>query len=255
MIKLTLLGVGASFGVPLLTCFCPVCLSDNRFNKRRRSAALLEVNGKRLLIDAGPDIRLQLLEKNIASLDGLFITHWHFDHVAGIDELKIIGSKKNLPIYLSDASHASAKVRLNYLIKLTTHFTINVIDDFSSFELDNIEIKTIAYSQPNELSGDTKVLGLRIADIAYVTDIKDYDEEKLIPLLTGVNTLVVGAIRENDSCSHFTFDEAIAFARKIKAKKTYFIHLDHTVDYDETRKKLPDGFDLGYDGLEIFGHL
>jgi phosphoribosyl 1,2-cyclic phosphate phosphodiesterase len=258
--KFTLLGVGTSTGVPRLGCSCKVCseIANNPKNRRQRVAALLEVDGKKLLIDAGPDIRNQLLNLGIKKVDALYITHNHFDHIACIDDVKCCMDlgKESIPLYANRPTYAELKKRIGYLLKpvaigLVPPFYLVPLKKWEAIDFHGVSIQTLCYTQQNEgHNRPTFVSGFRIKNLAFLTDIKQYSK-RLIQQLKGVETLVVGAVRDGESIAHFTFDEAKHFAQLIQAKKTIFIHLDHTVDYAAASSRLSAGLELGYDGYQI----
>lgn len=256
----TLLGVGTSSGVPRVGCNCSVChdLKPNSKNFRQRVAALLEIDGKKLLIDAGPDIRNQLLQNKVERIDALLLTHNHFDHIAGIDDVKWATNyrQESIPIFANRPTTIDLKKRIGYLLEpvamgVLPPFYLREIKKWEVLEFDHVKIQTLHYSQQNEgHSRPTQVCGFRVGNLAFLTDIKQYDS-RLVRALKGVETLIVGAIRDGESVAHFTFDEAHQFSRLVKAKRTVFIHLDHTVDYSLASKRLPPNVELGYDGWKI----
>lgn len=253
--KFLFLGTGASMGIPVIGCTCRVCSSLASQNKRLRPSGLIEARGKRFLIDVGPDFREQALKFGITHLDGLLLTHVHFDHIAGIDDLRAFYfiHKTKIPCLLSKETLEDLKIRYHYLFRpMAEHTTMSAQIEFEPLETDfgevdfqGIRIKYMSYFQ-----GKTKVTGFRLGDFAYVSDIRTYTDE-LIDSLKGVNTLVVSALRERLSPVHFSVNEAVEFAQKIGAKKTYFTHIAHELDHVETNKKLPPGIELGYDGQQF----
>lgn len=250
VVKCTLLGVGSSLGVPVVGCHCSVCTSDCSKNQRSRSAALFEINGKKLLIDAGPDIRSQLLKGKVSEIDAVFITHSHYDHVAGLNDLRVFARKRRLTTYLSLSSYLEIKSHAQYLFD--SFLEPCILEGGREISFGGSFFLTLSYQQKNKEGNVTDVLGLRVGTVAYLTDIKIYDPS-LVNRLVGIKTLILGAIRRTPSFAHFAFCEAIAFSQKLHSEKTILIHLDHTVDYEKERKELPAGVELGYDGMIIVG--
>jgi len=253
------LGTGASAGVPVIGCDCAVCTSASPYNKRLRSSGLLKIGGRNFLIDAGPDFREQALRAKIHHLDALFLTHTHFDHIAGVDELRayFFRKKKPIPCLLSRESFEDLKKRYYYLFlpigqgpTLSVQLDLKVLDDDQgSIHFEGLEVGYFSFYQ-----GGMKVTGYRILDFAYISDIRDY-EETIFDELKGVKTLVLSALWEKKSDLHLSLDEAVFFAEKIKPAQTYLIHTNHGIDYESTNRKLPKGIRLAYDGLEIdLGH-
>ncbi len=253
--KLLFLGTGASMGTPVITCRCATCLSPNPLNKRLRPSALLKIGGKQFLIDVGPDFREQALRIGLASLDGLILTHTHFDHIAGIDDLRVFYflHKKTLPCLLSKESLADLKARYHYFfegvkddVMGTGRFHFHVLDgDFGSTDFEGFRIHYLSYVQNN-----MKVLGFRIGNLAYVLDIREESRE-ILKALKGVEILILSALRYTPSPAHFSLEQAVEFAKKVGAKKTWFSHIAHELDHDGASQKIPPQMQLAFDGLEI----
>lgn len=249
------LGTGGSAGVPLIGCYCPVCTSNNPKDRRLRPSGLLSIGGKKILIDVGPDFREQALRYRIDSLDGLILTHTHYDHIAGIDELRIfnVRQKKPFPCLLSKESDQDLKKRYSYLFESKSaeesdaaQIDCNVLDhNEGKTEFLGIPIGYFSFIQ-----GKMRVHGYRFGDFAYITDIRHFDES-IFSHLRGVKKLVLSALRATPSRLHLTLDEACGFAKKVGAENTWFTHISHAVDHEAVSKTLPKGIHLGYDGLEI----
>jgi phosphoribosyl 1,2-cyclic phosphate phosphodiesterase len=246
------LGTGASAGVPVIGCQCAVCSSSLSYNSRLRSAGWLQVGDRSFLIDVGPDFRQQALTHKIGRVDGLLLTHTHYDHIAGIDDLRIYSVRQNKPIpcLLSRESFDELQMRYHYFFKkgknMTAQFSYQMVNDQTGSTF--FEGMTVDYA--HYLQGDMKVTGYRIGDFAYLTDIRDYDET-IFSFLQGVNYLVLSALREEPSHLHLSLEEAVAFARKAGALCTRLTHLSHLLDHEETNRKLPPDVQLGYDGLTM----
>jgi phosphoribosyl 1,2-cyclic phosphate phosphodiesterase len=249
------LGTGASAGIPLIGCKCPVCLSPSPYNKRLRSSAFVELAGKRFLIDAGPDFRQQALHHKIDHIDGLLLTHTHFDHIAGIDDLRVFSFKdaRSLPCLLSEESLEEIKERYKYFFRpigealsVAAQFTFHVLDD----EMGKLDFQGVSIGYLSYLQGHMKVTGYRFGNFAYLTDLKQYDDSIFVGL-KGVDFLVVSALREGPSEVHLSVEEAVAFSQKVGARRTYLTHLCHAIDHEEVEKRLPQEIRLGFDGCEI----
>jgi len=253
--KLLFLGTGASMGTPVMTCSCAVCCSKDPHNHRLRPSALIRLGGKQVLIDAGPDLRTQALRAGINHLDGVILTHTHFDHIAGLDDLRVFYflHKKRLPCLVSQATMNDIKIHYHYFfhgakddVMGGSRLDFQILEgDFGSTEFCGFKWSYLSYIQNN-----MKVTGLRIGNLAYVLDIRD-PSEKVIKSLSGVEILILSALRYTPSPAHFSLSEAVSFARRIKAKKTWFSHIAHEVDHAEASKELPADIGLAYDGLEI----
>ena len=257
--KFLFLGTSASAGVPIIGCKCPVCTSSSPRNHRLRPAGLLQVAGRTLLIDVGPDFRQQALKYQIDAPDGLILTHTHYDHIAGIDELRVyyVRSKKPFPCLLSQESFEDLKRRSYYLFwpsgeasTLSAQLDFTVLDgDEGEIDFLGIRLGYVSYFQ-----GEMKVNGFRCGDFAYISDIREYGES-IFSALKGVKKLVLSAISEEKSHFHLSLQEALDFARRVGAKETRLTHLTHSVEHERVNHKLPPDVQLGYDGLEMeFNH-
>jgi phosphoribosyl 1,2-cyclic phosphate phosphodiesterase len=253
--KFIFLGTGCSIGTPVIGCDCDVCKSKDKKNNRLRPAGLFCVNGKKILVDCGPDFRSQALKYNIKDIDALFLTHLHYDHSGGIDDLRVFYFINNKPIncFLSEETLEELKQRCFYFFNPIDDIpTIDLKFDFHLFEDDfgEVDFYDMKISYFSYFQEKIKVYGLKIGDLAYVTDIKKFDG-RLIDELSNVNTLIISAIKKDPTKAHFGLDEAVSFAREVQAKKTYITHLCHDLDHEKTNKSLPSDICLAYDGLEI----
>lgn len=250
--RFTFLGTGTSGGVPSLGCSCEVCKSTNPRDKRMRSAALIETDSTRILIDSGPDIRMQLMPFPFQKLDGVLLTHIHYDHVAGIDDLRPFCVFGDIHIYANERTVRGLQQTMPYCF--TSHLypgvpklNLHLIKARQPFHINEIEILPIEV-----MHGALPILAFRIGDFAYITDMKTISEESFNQL-KGVKTLVVNALRwEKVHHSHMLVDDAIAFSRRVGADHTYLTHLTHLIGFhDEANKRLPEGIEFAYDGLQL----
>lgn len=249
------LGTGGSSGVPMIGCSCQVCMSEVSKNKRMRSSGLITLGEKTILIDAGPEFRLQALSAHICRLSAVLLTHAHADHIAGLDDLRAFYflTKQRLPCFLSEETLEEVRVRYHYFFTpITPHKSMSAQIDFhllsqdtGSFEVEGIPLSYFSYFQTQ-----MKVTGFRVGNFAYVSDIREYSES-VIEALKGIDLLVLSALRHAPSLMHFSIEEAIHFARKVGAKKTYLTHISHDLDHETTNALLPSDVRLGYDGLEL----
>ncbi len=253
-----LIGTGASTGIPIIGCTCPVCTSTLSFNKRLRPSALVKVDGKQFVIDAGPDYRQQALKYGITKLNGVLLTHSHYDHVAGLEELRpywFFGDNKmsSMPCLLSTETLSEVRVLFHYMMEeqedgtvLSTRFQFHELKKLFGFVVfEELPVSFFTYTQVG-----MNVTGFRVGNLAYVPDISEYDEQ-VFESLAGVEILVVDALMERESRAHFSLTEAIVFAQKIGAEKVYFTHIAHEMDHEKVSRKLPDNMQLAYDGLEL----
>lgn len=250
------LGTGSSIGIPVIGCQCSVCLSENPLNKRLRPSGLITVGNKNILIDSGPDFRQQALKYKIHHLDGVLYTHTHFDHIAGLDELRIyyIQNQIKLPALVSKESMRDIETRYHYLFRKYDSQKMNLTAqlDFRILESERgcLVFEGLPFSYLSYWQGDMKITGYRIGNFAYISDLKDYKEE-IFEDLVGLKYLVVSALRESPSAIHLTIDEAVSFAQKVNAEHTYFTHISHEVDHEKVNAQLPAGIYLGYDGFNL----
>lgn len=252
--SLLFLGTGSSAGVPVIGCHCSVCTSKDLKNRRLRASVFVRWKGKQLLIDAGPDFRQQALRYDIRHIDGLLLTHTHFDHVGGLEELRTYNAKQQcaIPCLLSSASYAEVQKLFYYLFEkggemknYTSAFDFTVLEEKGEVSFFGLPVRYFSYSQ-----GGMKVLGYRFGDFAYVTDIKKYTDD-IFKELEGLSCLVLSAQRFTESRIQFTIDEAVDFAKRVGAKKTYLMHLSHDIEYNHLLTLLPESITLAYDGLVL----
>ncbi len=253
------LGTGASMGTPVVTCKCAICTSNDPLNHRLRPAGLLKLGEQRFLIDTGPDFRQQALRCGLDRLDGVLITHTHFDHIAGIDDLRVYYFllHQTLPCLLSQDSYEDIKKTHGYFFKKSTddvmggtRFQFQIIqNDFGTENFCGHNWQILTFEQ-----GGMKVTGFRLGSFAYVMDLKNFSSE-IYEALKGVEVLVMSALRYKPSPAHLSMDEALVFAARVGAKQTWFSHIAHDLDHETTNQQLPAGVKLAYDGLEIPIHV
>lgn len=248
----TFLGTGTSGGVPSLGCTCEVCRSQDPHDKRLRSAGLLEKGSTRLLIDCGPDIRQQLMPLEFKPLDGVLLTHIHYDHVGGIDDLRPFCIFGDINIYANAATERGLRHNMPYcfgehLYKGVPKLALHEIRPHEGYRIGDISF------MPVEVYHDQMpILGFRFNRFAYITDMKTIDEGEF-DYLQGIDTLVVNALRwGRPHHSHMTVEEAIAFSRRLGARRTFFTHVTHKVGlHNEANARLPEGIQFAYDGLKL----
>lgn len=244
---LTFLGTGTSTGVPQIGCNCKVCSSKDPKDKRLRSSVLIEISGNALLIDAGPDMRQQLLTHKVNHLDGILITHEHYDHLGGIDDIRPLG---NAAIFCEKNVSIAIQRSLYYCFTEKKYPGVPKIEiteiTEDDFYLNNIKITPIRV-----MHAKLPILGYRIGDFAYLTDVKTIPEQSF-EKLKGLKVLVINALRKEEHIAHINIDEAIEIAKKIDAKTTYFTHFSHHLGlHQKIEKQLPKNIRLSYDNLSI----
>jgi len=249
--KVLFLGSGGSMGVPVIGCACEVCTSFSSRDKRLRPSVLLKKGGQQFIIDMGPDYRQQALKYRINVLDGILLTHAHYDHIGGLDEVRIYTFRNHRPVpcLLSRATWERLKTCYHYLFPKNEKegmFKFHILDNLQGKTIfEGLEVRYFSYIQSGMY-----VNGLRVNKLAYVTDIMEY-EETVFDALEGIETLIISARRWERSSAHLSIEQTIEFARRVKARWTYFTHISHEIHYEKTMQKLPDGFALAYDGMEL----
>lgn len=245
--RFTFFGTAASTGIPVIGCNCPVCVSDSPLNKRTRTAALLQIESLNILIDVGPDFRFQALQHRMTTLDGLIVTHTHYDHIAGIDDLRVFSfaNKKPLPALVSKETMEDLKKRYFYLLN-GSKFTFQILEqDAGKATFLKIPLQYFSYQQTG-----MGVTGYRFGDLAFVTDIKEYSDS-LLKVLAGCETLIISALDWLPTRAHLGIDEVIALAQKIQARRVVLTHIGHELDHESTNAKLPKFVELAYDGMSL----
>lgn len=255
--RLTFLGTGTSTGVPAIGCRCPVCLSNDSRDKRLRSSVLLEFeNNVNLIIDCGPDFREQMLRMNSPSLTAALITHTHFDHLGGVDDLRPYShnaSDGHFPIYCRADVAEDLRNRVPYCFVEDPYpgvptFNIHEIEERQKFFIPGLDrcIETFLVKH-----GKLPILGYRIGDFAYITDCSSLPEESK-KALRGLKVLVVNSLRQKPHPSHMSLSETLALIEELKPEKTWLTHLSHDMGfYREVEPMLPSGVHLATDFLQL----
>lgn len=250
--KIRILGSGTSTGVPQIGCTCPVCNSVDPKDNRLRTSAIVETEDARILIDCGPDFRTQVLPLPFERLDGVLITHEHYDHVGGLDDLRPFCLFGAVPIFAEKYVARALRTRMPYCFvdhryPGVPNIPLQEITAGQRFSIRNTEIVPLRV-----MHGRLPILGYRIGQLGYITDMLSMPNESY-EQLTGVDVLFINALRIAKHPSHQNLEEALAAAQRIQAKKTYLIHASHDIGFHaEVEKQLPENIHLTFDGMEVY---
>lgn len=249
--KIIFLGTGTSTGVPEIGCQCEVCTSKDKRDWRLRTSAVVETEGKRILIDCGPDFRWQVITNRIYQLDAVLITHEHYDHVGGLDDLRPFCRYGEVNVYAEENVAYAIKTRIPYVFAANKYPGVPNIHMHAittePFEAAGLEIIPIRL-----MHGKLPILGYRIGRLAYLTDLKTIPESEF-PKLEGVDLLVINALRRDSKHpTHAGLDEALAYIQRIQPKEAYLVHESHKIGlHTEVEKLLPPHVHLAYDNLSV----
>ncbi len=256
--KLTFLGTGTSQGVPTIGCRCKVCNSSDRRDKRLRTSAMVEIGDQRWIIDTGPDFRYQMLRAGVRHIDAILLTHEHKDHIGGLDDVRAFNFVDYPPtIYRIDiyaTPHTAACVRKDFDYAFAQNkyrgvpeIELHEFDPKKPFHIGTTKIIPIAGKHSERFH----VTGFRIGKLAYLTDFKTIEDAE-IEKLSGVDILVVNALRFSEHPSHFSLHEALSLIERVHPQTAYLTHMSHEIGlYAETELLLPKNVHLAYDTLEI----
>jgi phosphoribosyl 1,2-cyclic phosphate phosphodiesterase len=251
--SLTLLGTGTSVGVPMIGCDCAVCTSTDPHDHRLRTGVYVRNGDRSFLIDAGPELRLQLVRARVKRIDGVVFTHAHADHIMGLDDLRIFGFRQPEPVALYCEAPVEAALRRTFAyafeddsdsLHSRPRLSFRRIDE-SPFELCGLRVCPIRL-----IHGRLPVLGFRINNVAFCTDVSAIPESSW-PLLEGLETLILGAIRDEPHPTHFTVAQALEVAARCRPRRMYLTHIAHSLPHESTNLRLPPGVQLAHDGLTI----
>jgi len=252
-LKITFLGTGTSQGIPVIASNHPVCKSNDPKDKRLRVSILLSWNDFNYVIDCGPDFRQQMLRENITSLHGILLTHEHSDHTAGIDDIRpFYFVQGNMPFYASKRVFENLYQRFSYIFETENKYPgAPSIDEFEICKTETFLLGGKKIIPIEALHGTLPILGFRVDDFTYLTDVKTISEEE-INKIKGSKVLVINALREGEHHSHLSISEALELVEKIKPEKTYLTHISHLLGFHkDVEKSLPNSVLLAYDTLKI----
>lgn len=250
--KITFLGTGTSQGVPVIGCNCEVCQSLDFRDKRTRTSLHLEHEGKSVVIDTGPDFRMQMLRESINRLDAVVYTHEHKDHTAGLDDIRPFNfmQQTDIPLFGTPQVLDQIKTEFSYIFSAKKYPGIPrvLINEIGNQPFD---VLGMPFSPIQVMHHKLPVFGFRVKDFTYITD-ANYIAPEEIEKIKGTQILVVNALQIKPHISHFTLDEALAFIDEIGPEMAYLTHTSHRMGmHQRVQEGLPENVELAFDGLKI----
>ena len=250
--EVTFLGTGTSQGIPVIGSKHPVCLSTDPKDKRLRVSALVEWEGFNILIDCGPDFRSQMLTNQISHIDAILYTHEHNDHTAGLDDIRPYFFRQgDIPIFAHKRVLDSLRKRFGYILENKNKYPGAPSVAINEIINEPFKFKNLTIIPVDVMHNRVQVFGFRLADFAYLTDVKTIEKEE-VEKLRGVKVLVINALRIEPHHSHFNLQDALEFINEVKPERAYIIHISHLMGFHkEVQATLPENVFLAYDNLKI----
>ncbi|HEX6963019.1 MAG TPA: MBL fold metallo-hydrolase [Lacipirellula sp.] len=253
--RMVFLGTGTSVGVPAIGCGCEVCISDNPRNKRTRCGVILGLPGGNLLIDTPPDLRQQLLRERIGIVHAVLYTHEHADHIFGLDDLRLMQFYLGgpVPLYCEPAVEQRIRKSFDYAFESAEGKHTGAIPQLlmRPIGLEPFEVLGTRVIPVRLHHGATvPVLGFRIGNVAYCTDVNAIPSASM-DRLRGLDVLVLDCLRQEPHATHFGLADSLAVVAELKPRRTLLTHMSHKLEHESTNALLPPGVELAYDGLEV----
>ncbi len=255
MMDITFLGTGTSHGIPMIGCECPVCLSTNPKNKRKRSSLRIKNGHSCIIIDLSPDLRTQALEYGIRDVQAVLITHPHADHIFGFDDLRLYGQRQrqSIPIFGSPETVRYMQEVFRYALDKPRYGTTTPRVDFRPVE-DTFQVGGTTVTPLDVEHGSCRTYGYLITcenkRLGYFPDCKQMPE-KTIRALHNLDVMILDGLRHTPHPTHLSLEESLGLLKRIDAGQSYITHLCHDLEHEETQKSLPDGCFVPYDGLVV----
>lgn len=253
-VTLLVLGSGTSQGVPAIGCRCETCRSSDPRDSRLRPSVLLSVDGVNILIDTSSDFRQQMLRHAVTRIDAVLYTHHHFDHIGGFDDLRQFNflQREAMKLYGLDETLEQIRVTFRYAFGgarqsggglPSAH--MQSVRGGELFTAAGLPVTPVPVNH-----GVLPILGYRIGDVAYLTDLNEIPPDSY-PLLENLDVLVLDALRHHAHPTHYSLEEAIETARRIGAQRTFFTHIAHNIHHERDSVLLPDEMEFSYDGMIV----
>lgn len=250
--QLTILGAGSSAGTPVIACECATCTSPHPRNYRTRCSSIVRLDsGEHILIDTGPDLRIQALREKLTRVDAVLYTHTHADHIHGIDDLRAFcqRNRQQIPLYAKQDAVDHIMAKFGYAIRAPSHFW-----DLPVLSIEAVEQPFSLFGQMvtpiPAVHGRIMIYGYRIGNMAYLTDVSAIPETSL-PLLQGLELLLIDCLRHEAHPTHINLEQSLALIAQIGAKQSVMIHMTHELEYEALSSVLPNNVYVGYDGLKL----
>lgn len=253
--EMILLGTGTSVGVPMIGCDCAVCTSENPKNHRTRTGVAVQTARGTFVIDTPPELRLQLLRERIRVVEGAVFTHSHADHIFGLDDLRTSGWKlsRPIPLYCEEPVERQLRLSFGYAFEIASqdlHPGAIPKLEFVRINLEPFDVVGQRVQPIRLLHGRWPVLGFRVNDVAFCTDVNGIPDESW-PLLEGLDVLILDALQDKPHPTHFGVGQSLEVIERLKPRRAFLTHISHKLEYDATNARLPPGVELAYDGLRI----
>ncbi|WP_038505013.1 MBL fold metallo-hydrolase [Leptospirillum ferriphilum] len=246
------MGTGASTGVPMIGCDCSVCQSSDPKNERTRSSIMVRVDGKNILVDTSPDLRIQSLKNHIKRIDAVIFTHPHADHILGIDELRTFNfwQKEEIPVFADPETLGTVMKMFPYAFSEEnrgglTRPRLAPREIVGAMKINEIQVTPFPVKH-----GPVYNHALRLDDLVYLTDCNEVSDEGM-EVMKGVDTLIIGAVLYEPHASHFGIWQALDLIERVQPRQAFLTHLSHRIDYNELTSRLPSGVQAAFDGLTV----
>ncbi|MCH9654430.1 MAG: MBL fold metallo-hydrolase [Planctomycetes bacterium] len=249
------LGTGTSVGIPIVGCDCQVCTSPNPKNQRGRTSVYVGAPEGGFLIDTPPELRLQMLREGIPWVHAVLYTHSHADHIFGLDDVRISGYRleKSIMLHCEEIVEEQIRCSFNYAFETPKHNTHHMARpqlEFQRINTDAFNLLGLKIQPIRLMHGTLPILGFRINDIAFCTDVSEIPKESW-KHLEGLDVLILDALRIKPHPTHFNLEQSLKVVERLKPKRTFFTHISHSLEHEEINASLPDNIELAYDGLSV----